>query len=119
MTVKELLDYTAKLYQKDCSERIKELTERLKLDSHRKIRDLSFGDKKKVGIVAGLLHSPKLIILDEPTSGLDPLMQDTFLEILKEENEKGARILSSSHILNELQKKRAQIAILKEANEMS
>src|SRR5690625_4149786 len=96
MTVKELLDYTAKLYQKDCSKRIKELSERLKLDTSRKIRDLSFGNKKKVGIVAGLLHSPKLIILDEPTSGLDPLMQDTFFEILREENEKGATILFRS-----------------------
>ena len=104
MTVKELLDYTAKLYRKNCSNRIKELSERLKLDTSRKIRDLSFGNKKKVGIVAGLLHSPKLIILDEPTSGLDPLMQETFFGILKEENEKGATILFSSHILSEVQK---------------
>ncbi|KRG12406.1 ABC transporter [Virgibacillus soli] len=119
MTVKELLNYTAKLYQKDCSKRIKELSERLKLDTSRKIRDLSFGNKKKVGIVAGLLHSPKLIILDEPTSGLDPLMQDTFLEILKEENEKGATILFSSHILSEVQKMCDRIAILKEGKVIS
>lgn len=119
MTVKELLDYTAKLYQKDCSERIKELTERLKLDSRRKIRDLSFGNKKKAGIVAGLLHSPKLIILDEPTSGLDPLMQDTFFEILREENEKGATILFSSHILSEVQKMCDRIAFIKEGKIIS
>lgn len=114
MTVKELLNYTAKLYQKDCSNRIKELTERLKLDTSRKIRDLSFGNKKKVGIVAGLLHSPKLIILDEPTSGLDPLMQNIFFEILKEENDKGATILFSSHILSEVQKMCDRIAFIKE-----
>src|SRR5690625_2483753 len=119
MTIKKLLNYNAKLYQKDCSKRIKELSERLKLDTSRKIRDLSFGNKKKVGIVAGLLHSPKLIILDEPTSGLDPLMQDTFLEILKEENEKGATILFSSHILSEVQKMCDRIAILKEGKVIS
>src|SRR5690554_3389014 len=119
MTVKGLLDYTAKLYQKDCVKRIKELSERLKLDTSRKIRDLSFGNKKKVGIVAGLLHSPKLIILDEPTSGLDPLMQETFFEILKEENEKGATILFSSHILSEVQKMCDRIAILKEGEVIS
>lgn len=119
MSVKELLDYTAKLYQKDCSKRIMELSERLKLDTSRKIRDLSFGNKKKVGIVAGLLHSPKLIILDEPTSGLDPLMQETFFEILKEENEKGATILFSSHILSEVQKMCDRIAILKEGKVIS
>ncbi|TQS75307.1 ABC transporter ATP-binding protein [Ornithinibacillus gellani] len=119
MTVKGLLDYTAKLYQKDCSKRIEELTERLKLDTSRKIRDLSFGNKKKVGIVAGLLHSPKLIILDEPTSGLDPLMQDTFFEILKEENEKGATILFSSHILSEIQKMCDRVAFIKEGKIIS
>ena len=119
MTVKGLLDYTAKLYQKDCSKRIEELTERLKLDTSRKIRDLSFGNKKKVGIVAGLLHSPKLIILDEPTSGLDPLMQDTFIEILKEENEKGATILFSSHILSEIQKMCDRVAFIKEGKIIS
>ena len=119
MTVKGLLDYTAKLYQKDCVKRIKELSERLKLDTSRKIRDLSFGNKKKVGIVSGLLHSPQLIILDEPTSGLDPLMQDTFFEILKEENEKGATILFSSHILSEVQKMCDRIAILKEGKVIS
>src|SRR5690625_1454922 len=119
MTVKGLLDYTAKLYQKDCSKRIEELTERLKLDTSRKIRDLSFGNKKKVGIVAGLLHSPKLIILDEPTSGLDPLMQDTFFEILKEENEKGATILFSSHILSEVQKMCDRVAVIKEGKIIS
>ncbi|MFD1415006.1 ABC transporter ATP-binding protein [Oceanobacillus jeddahense] len=119
MTVKELLDYTAKLYQKDCSKRIKDLSEKLKLDMSRKIRDLSFGNKKKVGIVAGLLHSPALIILDEPTSGLDPLMQEIFFEILKEENEKGATILFSSHILSEVQKMCDRIAILKEGKVIS
>ena len=41
----------------------------MELDLKRRIDDLSYGNKKKVGIVQGLLHSPKLIILDEPTSG--------------------------------------------------
>lgn len=119
MKVKELLEYTAKLYGKDCTKRINELTERFKLDTSRKIRDLSFGNKKKVGIVAGLLHSPKLIILDEPTSGLDPLMQEIFFEILKEENQKGTTILFSSHILSEVQKMCDRIAILKEGKVIS
>ena len=119
MTVKDLLNYAATLYRKDCSKRIAELSERLKLDLSRKIRDLSFGNKKKVGIVAGLLHSPKLIILDEPTSGLDPLMQQTFFEILREENKKGVTILFSSHILSEVQKMCNRIAILKEGKLIS
>ena len=114
MKVKELLKYSADLYQKDCDARISELVERLKLDVNRKITDLSFGNKKKVGIVAALSHSPKLLILDEPTSGLDPLMKQEFFAILKEENEKGMTILFSSHVLSEIQNICNKVAILKE-----
>ncbi len=86
------------------------------LDLNKKIDDLSLGNKKKVGIVQGLLHSPKLIILDEPTSGLDPLMQQKFFELLEEENKKGATILFSSHILSEVQRLCNRVAIIKEGN---
>ena len=112
--VRELLAYTAKLYKKDCKDKTAELCERLSLDPKRKIADLSFGNKKKVGIVSALLHSPKLIILDEPTAGLDPLAQQTFFEILREENSRGATIFFSSHILSEVQKLCKRVAILKE-----
>lgn len=84
------------------------------LDLNKRIDDLSYGNRKKVGIVQGLLHEPKLIILDEPTGGLDPLMQQTFFELLKEENQKGATILFSSHILSEVQKMCDRVAIIKE-----
>ncbi|PLR99294.1 ABC transporter ATP-binding protein [Bacillus sp. T33-2] len=114
MKVKELLKYSASFYKKDCSRRIKELVEIMDLDLNKKIDDLSLGNKKKVGIVQGLLHEPKLIILDEPTSGLDPLMQQKFFELLKEENKKGATILFSSHILSEVQRLCDRVAIIKE-----
>jgi ABC-2 type transport system ATP-binding protein len=99
MKVHDLLKYSASFYKKDCKKRINELAEKMDLNLNKKIDDLSFGNKKKVGIVQGLLHEPKLIILDEPTSGLDPLMQQKFFELLQEENKKGATILFSSHIL--------------------
>ena len=110
----DLLKYSASFYKKDCSKRINELAEILELDLHKKIEDMSLGNKKKVGIVQGLLHSPKLIILDEPTSGLDPLMQKTFFEIIKEENKRGATVLFSSHILSEVQKICDRVTIIKE-----
>lgn len=75
MKVIDLLNYSASFYKKDCTEKMKELSSIMELDLNRRIEDLSYGNKKKVGIVQGLLHEPKLIILDEPTSGLDPLMQ--------------------------------------------
>jgi len=114
MRVIDLLKYSASFYKKDCSKRIKELSEIMELDLKKKIDDLSFGNKKKVGIVQGLLHEPKLIILDEPTSGLDPLMQHKFFELLQGENKKGATILFSSHILSEVQKMCNRVAIIKE-----
>lgn len=114
MKVKELLKYSASFYKKDCSKRIMQLAEMLDLDLNKKIDDLSFGNKKKVGIVQGLLHEPKLIILDEPTSGLDPLMQQKFFDLLKDENKKGTTILFSSHILSEVQKMCDRVAIIKE-----
>lgn len=114
MRVKELLKYSASFYKKDCNARIDELTSIMELDINRKIENLSYGNKKKVGIVQGLLHSPKLIILDEPTSGLDPLMQQKFFDIIKEENGKGATVFFSSHILSEVQKLCDRVAIIRD-----
>lgn len=114
MKVKDLLSYSASFYKKDCSKRITELAEILKLDLNKKIDDLSYGNKKKVGIVQGLLHEPKLIILDEPTGGLDPLMQQKFYDLLREENKKGVTIFFSSHVLSEVQKLCDRVAIIKD-----
>jgi ABC-2 type transport system ATP-binding protein len=114
MKVIDLLNYSASFYKKDCSKRIKDLAEIMDLDLKKRIEDLSFGNKKKVGIVQALLHEPKLIILDEPTSGLDPLMQQKFFDLLMEENKKGATILLSSHVLSEVQRLCSRVAIIKE-----
>lgn len=110
----DLLRYSESFYKKDCTARIKELAGLLELDLTKKIEDMSLGNKKKVGIIQGLLHSPKLIILDEPTSGLDPLMQKTFFDLIKKENERGATVLFSSHILSEVQRICDRVAIIKE-----
>ena len=68
MKVIDILKYSASFYDKDCNDRIYELSEIMNLDLNKKVDDLSYGNKKKVGIVQGLLHEPKLIILDEPSS---------------------------------------------------
>lgn len=114
LKVREMLQYTADLYGVDCRGRIEELAERLHLDMSRKIGALSLGNKKKVGIISALLPSPKLLIMDEPTSGLDPLVQQTFYEILREENKRGTTIFLSSHVLSEVQKLCGRVAILRE-----
>ena len=117
MRVVDLLNYSASFYRKPkqaMQRRIRELAALLDLDLQKKIDDLSYGNKKKVGIVQGLLHSPKLIILDEPTGGLDPLMQQTFFDLLRDENKRGATVLFSSHILSEVQKLCDRVAIIKD-----
>ena len=114
MKVIDLLNYSASFYKKDCSQRIKDLAELMELDLKRRINDLSYGNKKKVGIVQGLLHSPKLIILDEPTAGLDPLMQNRFFDLIQHENQNGATVFFSSHILSEVQRLCNRVAIIRE-----
>lgn len=115
----DLLKYSASFYKKDCTARMKTLSDALELDLTKKIEDMSLGNKKKVGIVQGLMHSPKLIILDEPTSGLDPLMQRTFFNLVKAENERGAAVLFSSHILSEVQNLCGRVVIIKEGRIIS
>ncbi|WP_308637824.1 ABC transporter ATP-binding protein [Paenibacillus silvisoli] len=116
MKVTDLLQYSAAFYGRKNPDRIAKLAERLDLDTSRKIEDLSFGNRKKVGIVQALLHEPKLLILDEPTGGLDPLMQHTFFELLKEERANGTTIFFSSHILGEVQKMCYRVAIIKDGS---
>jgi ABC-2 type transport system ATP-binding protein len=114
MKVIDLLKYSASFYKKDCTKRLYELSDLMELDLNRRIDDLSYGNKKKVGIVQGLLHQPTLLLLDEPTSGLDPLMQQKFFNLVREENKNGATVFFSSHILGEVQKLCSRVAIIKE-----
>lgn len=114
MKVKDVIRLSADLRKKKCRKEAKRLCERLELDTEKKVEELSFGNRKKVGIVCALQHKPRLCILDEPTSGLDPLMQREFFSILKERNEKGATIFLSSHILSEVQHYCNRAAIIRE-----
>lgn len=114
MKVKDVIKYSADLIRAKCKDKSAELCERLGLDLSKKVDELSLGNRKKVGIVCAIQHSPKLLILDEPTSGLDPLMQREFFNILKEENESGSTIFFSSHILSEVQNYCRSAAFIKD-----
>ncbi len=114
MKVIDLLKYSASFYPKDSTQRMHELAELMELELNRRIEDLSYGNRKKVGIVQGLLHQPKLLFLDEPTAGLDPLMQRKFFQLIREENQRGVTVFFSSHILGEVQRMCNRVAIIKE-----
>lgn len=108
-----IIRYSAGLRGRDCAKEAAQLCERLALDTKKKIRELSLGNRKKVSIVCALQHNPRLCILDEPTSGLDPLMQREFYAILEERNAKGATIFLSSHVLSEIQRYCRHAAVIR------
>ena len=111
MTTYDLLKYSISFYKDIDDKRIEELCREFELDMHKKIRELSLGNKKKVSLIQAIIHNPKLIILDEPTSGLDPLMQKKLFEILKKMK---ATVFLSSHNLAEVEKYCDRVAIVKE-----
>jgi ABC-2 type transport system ATP-binding protein len=92
---------------------VRRLAERLDLDLKRPIRNLSKGNKIKVGIVQALMHRPELLLLDEPTFGLDPLMQQEVLHLLVEAKAEAATVFFSSHILSEVQATAERVAIIR------
>ena len=114
MRVRDVLRLSAKLRHMDCSAEAGRLCERLELDPSRRIEELSLGNRKKVGIVCALQHSPRLYILDEPTSGLDPLMQREFFALLEERCREGATVFLSSHVLSEVQRHCRHAAVIRE-----
>lgn len=114
LRVRDVLKLSADLRKRDCTAEAKLLCERLQLDTARKVEELSFGNRKKVGIVCALQHRPDLLLLDEPTSGLDPLMQKEFFDILRERNRAGATIFLSSHVLSEVQRNCDRAAIIRD-----
>jgi len=92
---------------------MRQLAERLELDVKRPIRNLSKGNKIKVGVVQALMHRPELLLLDEPTFGLDPLMQQEVLKLLAEAKAAGATVSFSSHILSEVQSATERVAFIR------
>ena len=90
-----------------------ELAERLGLDLDLPMGRLSRGNRQKVGLIQALYHRPPILVLDEPTTGLDPLVQDTFLQILRETREEGRTTFLSSHFLSEVERVCDRVAIVR------
>jgi ABC-2 type transport system ATP-binding protein len=93
---------------------VKGLAQRLELDLAIPIKNLSKGNKQKVGVVQALMHQPELLILDEPTAGLDPLMQQEVYRLLREAQAQGATVFFSSHIISEVETLADRVAIIRE-----
>ena len=89
------------------------LAERFALPLDRRVKELSKGNRQKVGIVLAFMHDPDLLILDEPTAGLDPLMKDEFERLLRETTAHGRTVFLSSHELDEVQRVAERVGIIK------
>ena len=90
------------------------LVEALELDTSRRFKEYSKGNKQKVGLIVALQHRPDLLILDEPTAGLDPLVQQTFFALVREAHDEGRTIFLSSHIIDEVDRTCERVAIIRE-----
>ncbi len=99
---RQYLRFVTSYASRDTARRYEELMHIFQPELDKKIAELSRGNKQKIALMAALVTSPDLIILDEPTSGLDPIMQEKFLNLIKQEQARGATVFMSSHYLNEI-----------------
>jgi ABC-2 type transport system ATP-binding protein len=114
LTGAETLAYLATLRGGTDSAYRDALIERFQLNTDKKVRALSKGNRQKVQLIAALASRADLLILDEPTSGLDPLMEVAFRETVREASERGQTVFLSSHILSEVEALCDRVGILRD-----
>ena len=115
-SARELLTHLGHLRGNVPTERIGVLADRFGLDLDLRIKSLSKGNRQKVGLIQAFMHEPELLILDEPTSGLDPLLQQTFLAMLREARDRGQTVFMSSHVLSEVQHVADRVGIIRDGS---
>jgi polyether ionophore transport system ATP-binding protein len=113
MTGAETLEFLGRLHGGVDVAYRDQLVERFQLDTRKKVRALSKGNRQKVQLVAALATRADLLLLDEPTSGLDPLMELAFRESIGEAKERGQTVFLSSHILSEVEATCDRVGILR------
>jgi len=119
LTGKQYLNFINGVYGGTHGKRITELAAILQADLSKKIGSYSRGNRQKIGLISALLHEPELLILDEPTSGFDPLVQETFMKLVREYRERGGTVFMSSHILGEVQQLCDRVAFIKDGEIIS
>jgi ABC-2 type transport system ATP-binding protein len=114
LTGGQILEYFAHLRGGVDQSYLKQLIQRFDLDTNRKFRQYSTGNKRKVVLIQAFMHRPRLLIMDEPTSGLDPLNQQEFDRMVKEARDEGRTVFLSSHMLSEVEQLCSQVGIIRE-----
>lgn len=114
LTGGEIIDLLLSLNQQTRNQETERLIDAFQLDTGKKARNYSKGNRQKVALIAALSQVAELYIFDEPTSGLDPLNERTFQKEVLRLKEAGKSVLLSSHILSEVEKMCDQIVIIRE-----
>src|SRR6202049_343419 len=114
LTGGEILEYFAHLRGGVDQAYLQQLIKRLDLDTTRKFRQYSTGNKRKVVLIQAFMHKPRVLILDEPTSGLDPLNQQEFDGMVGEAKKEGRTVFLSSHVLSEVEKTCDRVGIIRD-----
>jgi len=114
LTGGQILEYFANLRGGVDQSYLKKLVDRFDLDTSRKFRQYSTGNKRKVVLIQAFMHRPRVLVLDEPTSGLDPLNQQEFDAMVREARDEGRTVFFSSHVLSEVEKTCSRIGIIRE-----
>ncbi|HET7419478.1 MAG TPA: ABC transporter ATP-binding protein [Candidatus Dormibacteraeota bacterium] len=114
LTGGQILEYFSHLRGGVDQKYLKNLVERFDLDTSRKFRQYSTGNKRKVVLIQAFMHRPRVLILDEPTSGLDPLNQLEFDNLVREARNEGRTVFLSSHVLSEVEKTCTRVGIIRE-----
>jgi ABC-2 type transport system ATP-binding protein len=114
LTGGQILEYFANLRGGVDHAYLKQLIQRFELDTSRKFRQYSTGNKRKVVLIQAFMHRPRLLILDEPTSGLDPLNQQEFDRMVLEARNEGRTVFLSSHVLSEVEKTCTRVGIIRD-----
>lgn len=114
LTGRQQLEYFGNLHENVDRKYIEKLSTRLHAQLDKKIKNMSRGNRQKIGLISALMHKPKLLVLDEPTSGLDPLIQAEFNALLVEHKQNGGTAFVSSHVLSEVQEICDTVAFIRE-----
>ena len=116
LTVRQHLEFTARLYQvADAAERGQRLLADLEMTEKADLlpAELSRGMKQKVALACGFLHAPKVMFFDEPLTGLDPLAIRRTKDLIVQQAREGVAIIISSHLLHLLEEVCSHVLILK------
>jgi ABC-2 type transport system ATP-binding protein len=113
LTGEETLEFLGRLHGSVDRSYREHLVDRFQLETSKKVRALSKGNRQKVQLIAALATRADLLLLDEPTSGLDPLMEMTFRGCVQEARDRGQTVFLSSHILSEVEALCDRVGILK------